>query len=148
MIACPYAVVAEAPNPAPGFFSASNRRVAAKLIDALAFIESSRNERAVGDGGRALGLFQIHRGVIADVNRHYDAAFSHRDALNQEKAVRIFVLYISLYATEARLGREVLSEDVALIWHLGPTGFSKIHSPKYRQKADKYLTKLRAALRS
>ena len=39
------------------------------LITALIAVESSGNDMAIGDNGRALGPLQIHRGVVLDVNR-------------------------------------------------------------------------------
>jgi len=70
----------------------------ALLISAMMLVESGGDAGAVGDGGRALGVLQIHACVVKDVNRRYNANFTHADALDPEKAVRICRLYLAIYA--------------------------------------------------
>lgn len=41
----------------------------ARLLNALVWVESSRNEKAIGDNGKAVGLLQLHKIYVDDVNR-------------------------------------------------------------------------------
>jgi len=47
-------------------------------------LESSGRPNAIGDGGKALGLYQLHSGVIKDYNRAHKTSYSHKDALNPQ----------------------------------------------------------------
>lgn len=64
-------------------------------LNVIASIESSNNPNAVGDGGLALGLYQLHECVIKDAKRHFKCDYSHQDALNPEKAHKIANWYIN-----------------------------------------------------
>lgn len=105
----------------------------------VARIESGGRADAVGDGGKALGLLQIHKAVVDDVNRDYRTTFTHEDMLDPKLAKSVFTLYLALYATEKRLGRTVTNVDRALIWHSGPNGWQ---SPKSKRNSA-YLSKLK-----
>lgn len=60
-------------------------------------IESSGNPKAVGDGGRALGAFQLHKGVIQDWNTaHPHDLKAHSDALQPRHAIRIAKWYLTI----------------------------------------------------
>lgn len=58
-------------------------------------IESSGRPDAVGDSGRALGLFQLHKCVIQDYNQAHKSNFHHRDALKPEIAKRLADWYLN-----------------------------------------------------
>lgn len=55
-------------------------------MPAIAQIESSNRADAVGDGGKALGLYQLHEAVVIDYNRHHKTSYIHQDALNPKIA--------------------------------------------------------------
>jgi len=52
----------------------------------VAHIESSGNPSAVGDGGKALGLYQLHKGPVLDMCRREKVCFTHREMLHPGKA--------------------------------------------------------------
>lgn len=58
-------------------------------------IESSGNHKAVGDGGRALGAFQLHKGVIQDYNLSHNTRFPHKIALSRHYSRKIASWYIN-----------------------------------------------------
>ena len=64
----------------------------ASLIAALIFVESGGNPNAVGDQGRAIGVLQVHRAVVADVNRLYGTQYSHQQMTNPVKARQVAAL--------------------------------------------------------
>ena len=84
-----------------------------RLLDAIARVESNRDSHAVGDGGRALGAYQIHQCYWKDgtkflgVDWNYDQA---KDPTKARKVVRAHLL------------------------HYGPRGHRKKATLKYARK--------------
>jgi hypothetical protein len=105
-----------------------------RLIPALERVESGGDPKAIGDGGKALGILQIWEVVIIDVNRAKGTSYTHEDAFDPEKARAICRAYLSIYCTERRLGRKPTMEDAARIWNGGPNGFKKAATVKYWHK--------------
>lgn len=64
-------------------------------LPVIAQIESSGNPGAIGDHGQALGLYQLHYGVIKDYNKHHDTHYSHRMALNRHYADLVADWYLN-----------------------------------------------------
>ena len=62
---------------------------------AIAFVESSFNSKAIGDGGKALGLHQLHAEAIKDVNRFKKRSYKHKDALDPQKSFVIADAYLN-----------------------------------------------------
>jgi hypothetical protein len=110
-----------------------------RLIPALEKVESNRNPDAIGDNGKAFGILQIWEVVIIDVNRAKGTAYTHQDAFDPAKAREICRAYLSIYATERRLGRKPTMEDAARIWNGGPNGYKKDATNKYWQKVARAL---------
>ena len=118
---------------------ASAGEVPDRLIDALAVVESNNNPSAVGDGGKALGVLQVWSVVVVDVNARYGTRYTHKDAFDPAKARDICRKYLSIYATEKRLGRKPTMEDYARIWNGGPNGHTKSKTDKYWAKVQRVL---------
>jgi hypothetical protein len=116
-----------------------------KFLAALSQVESGNNPRAVGDGGLAVGRYQIHEGVIADVNRHWKTDYVWpRDVYgpqNDAKAEAIVRRYLTIYCTSKRLGHEPMEQDAARIWNGGPNGFRREATEKYWDKVKSVLDK-------
>lgn len=66
------------------------------IAETLKMVESENNPDAIGDGGKAFGILQIHEASILDVNKHYGTTYTHEDAFNPVIAEDIFVKYLSL----------------------------------------------------
>ncbi len=130
------------------------------LISALIAVESGSVDvseyrrdgvsanRIVGDNGKALGCLQIHKEVVADVNRIYKTQFKHEDALNPVLAKEICELYLKHYAGETlrrirpgefAQGDAGASEICARIWNGGPAGWKKTSTEIYWNKVKKQL---------
>jgi soluble lytic murein transglycosylase-like protein len=99
------------------------------LIAALILVESAGNPAAVGDGGRALGILQIHAAVVQDVNRRYGTAYRHQDALDPDRAREICSLYIDMHAPPG-----ASHETMARIWNGGPRGHRRSATLPYWRK--------------
>jgi len=89
------------------------------LISALIIVESSGNDLAIGDNGRALGPLQIHRGVVQDVNRITGSHYRHQDMTNRVQARAVCEVYLTHY------GKGKSTEEQARIWNGGPQGHKK-----------------------
>lgn len=64
-------------------------------LHAIAQIESSGRASAVGDGGKALGMYQLHQGVITDYNRAHNARIKHQDALEPKIGLMVASWYLN-----------------------------------------------------
>ena len=92
--------------------------------------ESDGNAQAVGDGGLAVGIAQIHPICVVDTNRicrllGLADRFTLADRLCPKRSRRIFDIYTSFYGLIWRLraGRDEAPLSVlARIWNGGPDG--------------------------
>ena len=95
------------------------------LISALIMVESSNNDLAIGDQGRAIGCLQIHRSVVLDVNRITGSHYRHQDMTNRAAARAVCQAYLTHY------GRGATTEQLARRWNGGPTGDRKTATVAY-----------------
>lgn len=105
------------------------------LISALIAVESSGNDLAIGDQGRAIGPLQIHRAVVTDVNRFTGAHYRHQDMTNRAIARKVCQTYLEHYA------RGATDEQAARRWNGGPTGDRKTATLGYWRKVEAQLKK-------
>jgi hypothetical protein len=89
------------------------------LISALMIVESSNNDLAIGDQGRAIGCLQIHKAVVLDVNRITGSHYRHQDMTNRVQARAVCQAYLTHY------GNGKTTEEQARIWNAGPQGHKK-----------------------
>lgn len=97
-----------------------------RLIEALVHVESKGNVHARGDNGRAIGILQIHKEVVDDVNKAYGVAYSYEDRKCPIKSREICRRYLILHG-----GRHATNEKYARIWNGGPVGHRKRNTRKY-----------------
>ena len=101
------------------------------LITALIAVESSGNDLAIGDNGRAVGPLQIHRGVVLDVNRFTGSHYRHSEMTNRAAARAVCQAYLTHY------GRGATTEQLARRWNGGPTGDRKTATVAYWRRVQK-----------
>ena len=111
------------------------------LIAALIMVESSGNDLAVGDSGLAYGPLQIHECYVQDVNRIAGTSFTHKDAFDRKKAIRMTLIYLVHYCTQKRLGHVATYEDYARCHNGGLNGYKKKCTEKYWRKVKTQLEK-------
>jgi soluble lytic murein transglycosylase-like protein len=102
------------------------------LITALIAVESSGNDLAIGDQGRAIGCLQIHRAVVLDVNRFTGSHYRHQDMTNRATARKVCQAYLEHYGR-----RGATTEQLARRWNGGPTGDRKTATLPYWRKVEK-----------
>ena len=101
------------------------------LIDAIIQVESSGNDDAVGDNGKALGCLQIHKNYWIDSK----IPGEHKDCFNRQYALQVFSSYMTRYAKEAWTDPKKFDpEKIARIHNGGPTGYRKEATKKYWKK--------------
>jgi hypothetical protein len=103
------------------------------LISALIIVESSGNDMAIGDGGKAIGPLQIHKGVVLDVNRITGSSYRWEAMTNRAQARAVCEAYLRHY------GRGATPEQLARRWNGGPSGDKKQATEAYWQKVKKQL---------
>ena len=103
------------------------------LISALIIVESSGNDLAIGDNGRALGPLQIHRAVVLDVNRITGSHYRWESMTNRVQARAVCAAYLTHY------GRGATTEQLARRWNGGPTGDRKTATVAYWRRIQKVI---------
>ena len=103
------------------------------LISALIMVESSGNDLAIGDQGRAIGCLQIHKAVVLDVNRITGSHYKHSEMTNRVAARAVCETYLKAY------GKGATTEQLARRWNGGPTGDRKSATEAYWVKVKKHL---------
>ena len=101
------------------------------LISALMLVESSNNDLAIGDQGRAIGCLQIHKAVVVDVNRFTGSHYRHSEMTNRAQARAVCEAYLKHY------GKGATTEQLARRWNGGPTGDRKTATVAYWRRVQK-----------
>jgi len=98
-------------------------------LRAILWVESRGDPQAVGDGGRAIGPYQIHRAYWEDATRFLGVAWPYEDARDPVKAARAVRAYTEHYANAYQ--RPWTAETIARIHNGGPTGWKKAATMGY-----------------
>ena len=111
------------------------------LLSSIITVESNGRVDAVGDGGKAIGILQIHACVIVDVNRVHGTSFSLDDRENPDKSLDIAYLYLSHWGKsyQRKTGNAPTTETLSRIWNGGPNGWKKEATVKYWNKVNNQL---------
>jgi hypothetical protein len=100
------------------------------LLDAMYVVESTSGKNLVGDGGRAIGPYQIWREYWQDAVEHDPSiGGSYRDCMDKAYSERIIRAYWARYAPK---GATV--EQLARIHNGGPKGHRLSGTLKYWRK--------------
>lgn len=102
-----------------------------RLVPALMQVESGGEYRAIGDGGKAVGVLQIWPIMVQDVNRIAGTHYTLADRLNPVKSVEMARIYFLHY------GKSWTVEQAVRHWNAGPVG--TVGTDKYWNKVRKEL---------
>lgn len=61
----------------------------------IAYIESSGCKNMIGDNGKALGCYQLHKGVVAEYNQYKRALYRHDDVMKPDIGFKIADWYMN-----------------------------------------------------
>ena len=97
-----------------------------RLLPVLAQVESAGDIRAIGDSGRAVGLFQIWPIYVDDCNRIAGTNYVLEDRYDPGKSAAMVRIYLSHYDKRAKADNDI-DRMVLLsrIHHGGPDGHKK-----------------------
>lgn len=114
--------------------TSSSMNTISNLISALIIVESSGNDMAIGDHGKAIGPLQIHKAVVLDVNKFTGSHYRHQDMTNRAQARAVCEAYLRHY------GKGCSTEQLARKWNGGgPSGDKKKSTEAYWAKVKKHL---------
>lgn len=114
-----------------------------ELIDAIRQVESGGNDNAVGDGGRAIGPYQIHEDYWKDaIEFEPSIGGRYEDCFKREYAEQIVRAYINRYAP-----RNATPEQIAKIHNGGPGALKAKPGTTYFENLRKYWRKVEHVLR-
>lgn len=101
------------------------------LVKALIKVESNGNPKAVGDGGRAYGILQIHKVMVDDANRIAKTNFTHQDMFDPAKSQKVADIILTHYDRHIRrtTGKEATAKQLAFIWNGGASAWKRVNSP-------------------
>jgi hypothetical protein len=107
------------------------------LLDAMYSVESNRGKNLVGDGGKAIGPYQIWREYWQDAVEHDKSiGGKYEDCMNKAYAEKIIRAYWARYAPKG-----ATLEQLARIHNGGPRGHKRSATVKYWNKIVKEMTK-------
>ena len=110
-----------------------------RTLDAIRAVESSNGrDTRDGDGGLAIGDYQIHRAYWLDGTRFLGVNWPYEDARDEAKARRVVRAYVTTYARVK--GYSQTPETWAKLHNGGPRGPEK-------KATEGYWRKVRAAIR-
>lgn len=108
------------------------------LLDAIRQVESGGDDRAVGDGGNAIGAYQIWRSYHQDATEWCKPlAGTWADCYDRTHAERIMVAYWHRYCRQALKDGD--NEVLARVHNGGPKGAKKAATLPYWVKVSKQL---------
>jgi hypothetical protein len=103
------------------------------LLDAIAQMESGNNPNAMGDGGRASGLYQIHCAYWAAGTRFLGVDWGYEQAADPAKAREVVKAYLLHYGQGCSL------LEMARIHNGGPNGHKKQSTLEYARRIARIL---------
>lgn len=112
-----------------------------RLLDAIRQVESGGREDLVGDGGRAIGPYQIHRAYWVDaVRADPSLGGKYEDCKREAYARRVVRAYLTHY------GKGKTSEQLARMHNGGRAIFKRVGSAAWH-RTTRYWVKVKGAMR-
>ena len=100
-----------------------------RLLDAIRQVESGGDCTLIGDGGKAIGPYQIHREYWRDaVEFDKTLGGTYQDCKREDYARRVVRAYLKRY------GKGKTDDQMARIHNGGPSGHLKAATYKYLRK--------------
>lgn len=111
-----------------------------KTLLAVAMVESGGDPCAIGDGGRAVGILQIHPIMVEDVNRIVGGPlYTLADRRDVRRSVEMFAIYCLHYWPHGG------PEQWARGWNGGPDGPQQAETEGYWRRVEAEIARQRAA---
>jgi hypothetical protein len=100
-----------------------------ELLEAIILVETQGDSTKVGDGGKAVGILQIHPIMVREVNNcakklSIKKKFTYEDRKSKTKSIEMFWIWAKCHHKTST------NEKIARNWNGGPNGY-KYNSTKY-----------------
>ena len=106
-----------------------------ELINAIIQVESNGNDKAIGDGGKAIGCLQVWKIYWLDATERSNIGGKYSDCFTRNYSIKVIDSYMKRYAREAWTNPAKFdAEKVARIHNGGPKGYKKTATEKYWKK--------------
>jgi hypothetical protein len=118
-----------------------------QFIYALESVESNHNSEAIGDGGKAFGILQIHAIYVRDYNRITGENLKHLDCFDPEISRKITKKILIHYSKSLDI---VNAKHLAFIHNGGGSAWKRVDNPlddKKQINLEKYFDKVLTALK-
>ena len=116
-----------------------------KVINSLSYIESNHTYNAIGDSGKAIGILQIHKCVIDDVNRIRKTTnfkYSHRKSPAYSRLIARIYLHHYTKSFKRNFHRAPSASELAMMWNGGGQYYRNLkNKPSKTANLKKYVTK-------
>lgn len=118
-------------------FTATINAQASIDINRIAMIESSGNINAIGDNGKAIGLYQLHAPVVKDYNLKHGTAYSHKQMHDKVISSKVCDWYLNVEIPRLlkHYKKAVTTDNVLTAYNIGIGAVLK------GKKAVKYINK-------
>ena len=114
--------------------SSKTPAVSPSLLDAIRQVESG-GRCVTGDSGRGVGVYQIHKIYVDDVNRILKRkAYTYDDRNDEAKSREMVRIYLTHYARVKKLSDPI---EISRLNNGGPNGHKKTSTLKYADKIRK-----------
>lgn len=136
-------------GPLPAFSLEKTHRD--RLVKALVKVESNGNAKAIGDGGKAYGILQIHEITVKEANRIAGTNYTHEDMFDPVKSHEVANIVLTHYDRHIHrsTGKPATAKQLAFIWNGGGAAWKRAISPQSDQKQanlEKYWSKVSSKL--
>ncbi len=97
-----------------------------RFLNALEFVESSNNDKVIGDGGKAIGILQIHRIYFVDAQQFNSklTKYEYNSCFNVKVAESVALSYFEKYESKALNTNDF--ETLSRLHNAGPNWRNKI----------------------
>jgi hypothetical protein len=109
------------------------------LLSAIVMVESGGDPNAIGDGGKAIGPYQIHQAYWIDGCKALGVKWDYWRAKDERTARRVVTAYILRYA-----GEGASLEKAARIHNGGPQGHRNPATLIYWEKVKREMDRIRS----
>lgn len=109
-------------------------------LNKIAIIESSGNPLAIGDNGKAIGLYQLHAGVVKDYNKANNTNLKHSQMTNPKLAYNVANWYLNIEIPRLlkHYKKPLTVNNVLTAYNKGIGNFlNGVKAPKYIAKYNK-----------
>ena len=108
------------------------------LLSAIIMVESRNNDSAHAVGEDAVGVLQIRKVMVDDVNRilkrkGINKTYTYNERWDRNKSIEMFHIFVDYYNLET-------DEEVARGWNGGPRGINNPATEQYWLKVEDYLS--------